>query len=154
MKVKKMLKKFIHYYKPYKGIFFIDLLSASIISAIDLVFPAVTRNFINNIIPGNEFRLFSIFIGVLVILTIIRTIANYIVNYWGHAMGTRMERDMRTDIFSHLQTLSLDYFDNVKTGHLMSRVVNDINNIGELAHHGPEDIFISSIMIIGSFIIL
>ena len=154
MKVKKMLKKFIHYYKPYKGIFFIDLLSASIISAIDLVFPAVTRNFINNIIPENKFRLFSIFIGVLVILTIIRTIANYIVNYWGHAMGTRMERDMRTDIFSHLQTLSLDYFDNVKTGHLMSRVVNDINNIGELAHHGPEDIFISSIMIIGSFIIL
>jgi len=149
-----MLKKFIHYYKPYKGIFFIDLLSASIISAIDLVFPAVTRNFINNIIPENKFRLFSIFIGVLVILTIIRTIANYIVNYWGHAMGTRMERDMRTDIFSHLQTLSLDYFDNVKTGHLMSRVVNDINNIGELAHHGPEDIFISSIMIIGSFIIL
>lgn len=149
-----MLKKFIHYYKPYKGIFFIDLLSASIISAIDLVFPAVTRNFINNIIPENKFRLFSIFIGILVIFTIIRTIANYIVNYWGHAMGTRMERDMRTDIFSHLQTLSLDYFDNVKTGHLMSRVVNDINNIGELAHHGPEDIFISSIMIIGSFIIL
>ena len=149
-----MFKKFIHYYKPYKGIFFIDLLSATIIAAIDLVFPAVTRLFINEIIPENKFRLFYIYIGVLAILSIIRTIANYVVNFWGHAMGTRMERDMRNDIFSHLQTLSLDYFDNVKTGHLMSRVVNDINNIGELAHHGPEDLFLSLIMIIGSFIIL
>lgn len=149
-----MFKKFIHYYKPYKGIFFIDLLSATIIAAIDLVFPAITRLFINNIIPENQFRLFYIYIGVLVILSIIRTIANYVVNFWGHAMGTRMERDMRTDIFTHLQTLSLDYFDNVKTGHLMSRVINDISNIGELAHHGPEDLFLSFIMIVGSFIIL
>ncbi len=149
-----MFKKFIHYYKPYKGIFFIDLLSATIIAAIDLVFPAITRLFINNIIPENQFRLFYIYIGVLVILSIIRTIANYVVNFWGHAMGTRMERDMRTDIFAHLQTLSLEYFDNVKTGHLMSRVINDISNIGELAHHGPEDLFLSFIMIVGSFIIL
>lgn len=149
-----MFKKFIHYYKPYKGIFFVDLLSATVIAAIDLVFPAVTRLFINNIIPENQFRLFYIYIGILIILSIIRTIASYVVNFWGHAMGTRMERDMRTDIFTHLQTLSLDYFDNVKTGHLMSRVVSDISNIGELAHHGPEDLFLSFIMIIGSFIIL
>jgi ATP-binding cassette, subfamily B, bacterial len=149
-----MFKKFIHYYKPYKGLLLLDLVSASLIAGVDLVFPAVTRNFINQIIPDNQFRLFYIFIIVLVILSIVRAIAQYIVNYWGHAMGARMERDMRTDLFKHLQTLSVDYFDNVKTGHIMSRVVNDISHIGELAHHGPEDIFLSLIMIIGSFIIL
>ncbi len=149
-----MFKKFIHYYKPYKGLLLLDLVSASLIAGVDLVFPAVTRNFINQIIPDNQFRLFYIFIIVLVILSIVRAIAQYIVNYWGHAMGARVERDMRTDLFKHLQTLSVDYFDNVKTGHIMSRVVNDISHIGELAHHGPEDIFLSLIMIIGSFIIL
>jgi ATP-binding cassette, subfamily B, bacterial len=149
-----MFKKFIHYYKPYKGLLLLDLVSASLIAGVDLVFPAVTRNFINQIIPDNQFRLFYIFIIVLVILSIVRAIAQYIVNYWGHAMGARMERDIRTDLFKHLQTLSVDYFDNVKTGHIMSRVVNDISHIGELAHHGPEDIFLSLIMIIGSFIIL
>jgi ATP-binding cassette, subfamily B, bacterial len=149
-----MFKNFIHYYKPYKGLLLLDLVSASLIAGVDLVFPAVTRNFINQIIPDNQFRLFYIFITVLVILSIVRAIAQYIVNYWGHAMGARMERDMRTDLFKHLQTLSVDYFDNVKTGHIMSRVVNDISRIGELAHHGPEDMFLSLIMIIGSFIIL
>jgi len=138
----------------FKKFILLDLVSASLIAGVDLVFPAVTRNFINQIIPDNQFRLFYIFIIVLVILSIVRAIAQYIVNYWGHAMGARVERDMRTDLFKHLQTLSVDYFDNVKTGHIMSRVVNDISHIGELAHHGPEDIFLSLIMIIGSFIIL
>ncbi len=149
-----MFQKFISYYKPYKGILFLDLASASLIAAVDLVFPSVTRYFINSIIPDKQFNTFYLFIGILVILSIVRAAANYIVNYWGHAMGARMERDMRTDLFRHLQTLSIDYFDNVRTGHIMSRVVNDIGRIAGLAHHGPEDLFISFIMIVGSFIIL
>ena len=149
-----MFKKFISYYKPYKGLLLLDLACASLIAAADLAFPAVTRHFINNIIPNEQLRLFYLFIGFLVILSIVRTVAHYVVNYWGHAMGARMERDMRTDLFKHLQTLSIDYFDNVKTGHIMSRIVNDIGRIAGLAHHGPEDIFLSFVMIIGSFIIL
>ncbi len=149
-----MFKRFVHYYKPYKGILFLDLASATIIAAVDLAFPSVTRSFINQIIPNNQFRLFYTYIGILVILSIVRAVAQYIVNYWGHAMGARMERDMRTDLFRHLQALSVDYFDSVKTGHIMSRVVNDISKIAGLAHHGPEDIFLSLVMIIGSFIIL
>jgi len=149
-----MFKKFVSYYKPYKGLFFLDLICAFLIASIDLVFPAMTRLFINNIIPEGKLRLFGLFIIVLVILAVIRALLNYIVDYWGHALGARMERDMRTDLFKHLQTLSVDYFDNVKTGHIMSRVVNDLNRIAELAHHGPEDVFVSLVMILGSFAIL
>jgi ATP-binding cassette, subfamily B, bacterial len=149
-----MFRKFISYYKPYKGLFFLDLICAFLIASIDLVFPAMTRSFINNIIPEGQLRLFYIFIGILVVLAVVRAILNYVVDYWGHALGARMERDMRTDLFKHLQTLSIDYFDNVKTGHIMSRIVNDLNHISELAHHGPEDVFISLVMIFGSFIIL
>lgn len=149
-----MFRAFISYYKPYKGLLFLDMFCACLIAGVDLAFPSVTRYFINSIIPENQLRIFYLFIAILVILSVIRAVSNYVVNYWGHAMGARMERDMRTDLFRHLQTLSIDYFDNVKTGHIMSRVVNDISRISALAHHGPEDLFLSVIMIIGSFIIL
>jgi len=149
-----MLKKFISYYKPYKKLFLLDLSCAFLIASIDLVFPWITRQFINDIIPNNKLRIFYIFIVSLLILAVIRAILNYIIDYWGHMVGTRMERDMRRDLFKHLQTLSFDYFDNVKTGHIMSRIVNDLREISELAHHGPEDVFTSLVMLIGSFIIL
>ena len=149
-----MLKKFIAYYKPYKKLFLLDLSCAFLIASIDLVFPWITRQFINDIIPNNKLRIFYIFIVSLLILAVIRAILNYIIDYWGHMVGTRMERDMRRDLFKHLQTLSFDYFDNVKTGHIMSRIVNDLREISELAHHGPEDVFTSLVMLIGSFIIL
>ena len=149
-----MLKKFISYYKPYKKLFLLDLSCAFLIASIDLVFPWVTRQFINDIIPNGKLRIFYIFIIVLLILAVVRAVLNYVIDYWGHMVGTRMERDMRRDLFEHLQTLSFDYFDNVKTGHIMSRIVNDLREISELAHHGPEDLFISLVMLIGSFIIL
>ena len=149
-----MFKKFIAYYKPYKGLFFLDLICAFLIAIIDLVFPFITRLFINDIIPNGLLGAFYRIIGILVILALLRAVLNYIVDYWGHAVGARMERDMRTDLFKHLQTLSIDYFDNVRTGHIMSRMVNDLNQISELAHHGPEDLFLSLVMIVGSFIIL
>jgi ATP-binding cassette subfamily B protein len=127
---------------------------AFLIAAIDLAFPLIARQFINDIIPNGKLRIFYIFIIALLILAVVRAVLNYIIDYWGHIVGTRMERDMRRDLFGHLQTLSFDYFDNIKTGHLMSRIVNDLREISELAHHGPEDLFISLVMLIGSFIIL
>lgn len=149
-----MLKKFISYYKPYRKLFALDMSCAFLIAAIDLAFPLIARQFINDIIPNGKLRIFYIFIIALLILAVVRAVLNYIIDYWGHIVGTRMERDMRRELFEHLQTLSFDYFDNVKTGHLMSRIVNDLREISELAHHGPEDLFISLIMLIGSFIIL
>ena len=149
-----MLKKFISYYKPYKKLFLLDLSCAFMIASIDLVFPLITRQFINDIIPNGKLRIFYIFIIALLILAVVRAVLNYIIDYWGHIVGTRMERDMRRDLFEHLQTLSFDYFDNIKTGHIMSRIVNDLREISELAHHGPEDLFLSLVMLIGSFIIL
>jgi len=149
-----MLKKFISYYKPYLKLFILDLSCAFLIASIDLAFPLITRQFINDIIPNGRLRIFYIFIIALLVLAVIRAVLNYIIDYWGHIVGTRMERDMRRDLFEHLQTLSFDYFDNIKTGNLMSRIVNDLREISELAHHGPEDLFLSLIMLIGSFIIL
>ena len=149
-----MLKKFISYYKPYKKLFLLDLSCAFMIASIDLVFPLITRQFINDIIPNGKLRIFYIFIIALLIFAVVRAVLNYIIDYWGHIVGTRMERDMRRDLFEHLQTLSFDYFDNIKTGHIMSRIVNDLREISELAHHGPEDLFLSLVMLIGSFIIL
>ena len=149
-----MLKKFISYYKPYLKLFILDLSCAFLIASIDLAFPLITRQFINDIIPNGKLRIFYIFIIALLILAVVRAVLNYIIDYWGHIVGTRMERDMRRDLFEHLQTLSFDYFDNIKTGHLMSRIVNDLREISELSHHGPEDLFISLVMLLGSFIIL
>jgi len=149
-----LLKIFLSYYKPYRKLFALDMFCAFMIASIDLVFPMITRQFINDIIPNGKIEIFYLLVISLLILAVMRAILNYIVDYWGHIVGTRMERDMRKDLFGHLQTLSFDFFDNVKTGHIMSRIVNDLREISELAHHGPEDIFLSLVMLIGSFIIL
>jgi len=149
-----MFRKFISYYKPYRYLFALDIFCAFMIAAIDLTFPVITRQFINDIIPNGKIRIFYILVIVLLVLAVTRALLNYIVDYWGHIVGTRMERDMRKDLFGHLQTLSFDYFDNVKTGHIMSRIINDLREISELAHHGPEDIFLSLVMLLGSFVIL
>ena len=149
-----MFKKFASYYKPHRKLFFIDMFFAFLISVFDLAFPLVTRKFINDIIPNGRMDLLYRWTFYLVLLFILRYISQYIVNYWGHVVGVRIEHDMRRDIFAHLQTLSFTYFDNNKTGHIMSVIVNDLRDITELAHHGPEDLFISLVMLIGSFIIL
>ncbi|SCG82383.1 putative ABC transporter ATP-binding protein ywjA [Proteiniborus sp. DW1] len=149
-----MLRKFITYYRPHWKLFLLDMICAFMISALDLVFPMATSKVIDDVIPNKELRSLVIITGVLVLLYILRYMCNYIVDSWGHIVGTRMEFDMRKEIFSHIQTLSFSYFDNTKTGHIMSRIVNDLREITELAHHGPEDLFISFVMLIGSFIIL
>lgn len=149
-----MLKKFISYYKPHKRLFIIDMFFAFLISAFDLIFPMVTRNIVNEIIPAGRLDLLLRWTIIMSILFIFRYISYYIVSYWGHVLGVYIEHDMRRDLFTHLQTLPFSYYDNTKTGHIMSRLVNDLRDITELAHHGPEDLFISLVMLVGSFILL
>ncbi|MBK5242864.1 ABC transporter ATP-binding protein [Clostridium sp.] len=149
-----MIKKFISYYSPHKKLFALDMVCAFLVASLDLVFPMVTRNILNEALPQGNIRRVFMFTAVLAILYIFKLLFNYIVEYWGHVVGVRMQYEMRKDIFSHLQTLSFKYFDNNKTGHIMSKIINDLMEISELAHHGPEDLFISAVMLIGSFIAL
>ncbi len=149
-----LFKKFVSYYKPHIRLFIIDMFFAFLISALDLVFPMVSRSFIDEIIPAGRMDLLAKWSIIMIILYIVKYISQYIVDYWGHVLGVRLEFDMRKDIFEHIQTLSFSYFDENRTGHIMSRIVNDLRDVTELAHHGPEDLFISLVMLIGSFIIL
>ncbi|MBU3146720.1 ABC transporter ATP-binding protein [Clostridium sp. CF012] len=149
-----MIKKFISYYGPHKKLFILDMVCAFLVASLDLVFPMVTRNILNEALPQNNIRRVFMFTALLVILYLFKLVFNYIIEYWGHVMGVRMQYEMRKDIFSHLQTLSFKYFDDNKTGHIMSKIINDLMEISELAHHGPEDLFISAVMLIGSFIAL
>ncbi|NLC68792.1 MAG: ABC transporter ATP-binding protein [Clostridiaceae bacterium] len=149
-----MLKRFISYYKPHMRLFIADMACSFSIASIDLVFPIVTRYLLQYVIPAGNVSLMLTIISSLAGLYVVRMLLNYFVNYYGHIVGIRMEYDMRKDLFSHLQTLSFRFYDNVRTGKLMSRMMNDLNEITELAHHGPEDLFLSVIMLSGSIIIL
>lgn len=149
-----MLKIFIRYYKPYKKLFILDLLAAFLVSACDLFYPMITRNIINDVIPNKQIKLLFVFAVVLTLIFLIKAGLNYFMQYWGHVVGVRMQADMRRDLFDKLQDMPNKYFDNNKTGVIMSRIINDLLDISELAHHGPEDLFISLVMLVGSFIIL
>jgi ATP-binding cassette subfamily B protein len=149
-----MIRQFVEYYKPHKWLFLLDMVAATLIAATDLIFPQITRTFINDIIPNNNMNLLVKLSIAMVFLYIFRFILDYIVGFYGHLLGVKMEYDMRKDMFHHLQKLSFRYYDETKTGHIMSRLVNDLNEISELAHHGPEDIFISTLMLLGSFLLL
>ena len=149
-----MLKKFVSYYKPYKKLFFLDLFVATISALCDLFYPMITREIANNSIPNREIRAIGIFAGVLLVIYLIKMLCAYFMQYWGHLVGVGMQADMRRDIYKHLQNLPIRYFDNNQTGSIMSRIVNDLQDISELAHHGPEDLFISFFMIIGAFAML
>ncbi len=149
-----MLKNFVSYYKPHKNLFLLDMFFALLLSLFDLVFPVFTRRLINEVIPEGNMEVLFNWTIIMFLIIFLRYISQYIVSYYGHLLGVRIERDMRKDIFVHLQTLPFSYYDNNKTGHIMSRIVNDLRDITELAHHGPEDLFISLVMLSGSFIIL
>ena len=151
------LKKFIKYYKPYKTVFFIDLLCATIISAIDLAFPQLLRTLTQTLFAGAPGKIISALIPItigLLVAYIIQTACRYYVTYAGHMMGARMERDMRKELFDQYEKLSFSYYDQNNSGQMMSKLVSDLFDISELAHHGPENLFISLIKIIGSFIFL
>ena len=149
-----MIKEFVKYYKPYKKLFFMDLLAALLFAICNLVYPMITRDIMNEVVPNKDLRMLVIFGFTLLFIFIIKAFLNHFMQYWGHVVGVRMQGDMRSEVFTHLQKLPNSYFDNHKTGVTMSRIINDLMDISELAHHGPEDLFISIVMFIGSFIIL
>ncbi|MFO7637057.1 MAG: ABC transporter ATP-binding protein [Clostridia bacterium] len=153
-KKQKLFRRFVSYYKPHLPLFILDMGCAFLMALIDLVFPMVTRHMLNDIIPEGNLRGLFVFSAVLLAMYLFHSVLNFIVNYWGHVVGTRMEFDMRRDLFDHLQTLSFRFYDENRTGKIMSRMINDLNEISELAHHGPEDLSLSVIMFVGSGIFL
>jgi len=146
-----MLKRFISYYKPHKGLFILDMGVAVLSAILSVFFPILTRTLLKNYVPDKNVKMIVIALVAMLFIFILRALFNYIRLRWGHILGVRMEYDMRSDIFSHIQKLSFTYFDNTKTGHIMSRISNDLNMISEVAHHAPEDLLISVLIIIGSF---
>jgi len=153
----KLFRRFIAYYKPYKGLFVLDMVCALIVSAVDLAFPQIL-NVLNKGTfqesPERIVRVITLIALCLAVLYLIRMLAQYFITCWGHIMGAKMETDMRQDIFVHYQRLSFSYFDRNNTGEMMSRIVSDLFDITELAHHGPEIILISGLKVIGAFVIL
>lgn len=152
-----VLKKFAAYYKPYKKVFFLDLLCATFISAVDLAFPQILRRAANDWFTRDQEAIFhslGFLLCGLLILYILQTACKYYVTYQGHVMGTWIERDMRKELFDHYEKLSFSYYDKNNTGQMMSKLVSDLFEISEFAHHGPENVFISSIKIVGSFVFL
>ena len=151
------LKKFIHYYGPYKAVFFLDLICATIISLVDLAYPQILRTCTNTLFTKSSSSILSALLPIaagLLIMYLIQSLCKYYVSYQGHMMGAYMERDMRQQLFDHYEKLSFSYYDQNNSGQMMSKLVSDLFDIAEFAHHGPENLFISVIKIIGSFIFL
>ena len=150
-------KRFMFYYRPYKFLFYMDMFCGLIVGCVDLIFPMIVRFLVNDVLNTTthvQTQLILI-IGICMLgMFVVQYYANYFITAWGHIMGARMEYDMRNDIFAHLQKLSFSFFDNNKTGQIMSRIVVDLFDISELAHHGPEEVFLSILKILGAFIIL
>lgn len=149
-----LLQRFFSYYKPYKGLFILDFSCAIVVALIELAFPLVLNKVIDDILPDGELKWILMASGLLLLLYLFNSVLDFIVSYWGHMLGINIETDMRREAFNHIQNLSFRYFDNNKTGHLVSRLTNDLMDIGELAHHGPEDMFIAIMTIIGSFSVM
>ena len=146
-----MLKRFISYYRPHKVLFFIDMGVALLSSVLAILIPSMVRTLLNTHIPEKNIQaIISLFL-VMVLIYLVKMVFEFIRMKWGHILGVRMEYDMREDIFRHIQKLSFNYFDNTKTGHIMSRISNDLNTIAEVAHHAPEDLILSFFLIVGSF---
>ncbi|WP_079505215.1 ABC transporter ATP-binding protein [Mesobacillus jeotgali] len=149
-----MIRRFFTYYQPHRRLFIIDFSSAVIVALLELAFPLAVQWFIDTLLPGGNWNMIvSVSIGLL-LLYIISTLLQFIVNYWGHKLGINIETDMRQQLFQHVQKQSFRFFDNTKTGHIMSRITNDLFDLGELAHHGPEDLFIAVMTFVGAFWIM
>ena len=151
---KSSLRIFLSYFKPHKKLFIMDLGCALMISIIDLAFPYVSRWCMYELLPKSAYRTFFAVMAVVFVAFLLRALLNYVICYWGHTVGILVEADIRRDLFRHMQELSFDYFDRNRTGQLMSRLTADLFDITELAHHGPEDIFISGVTIVGALAIM
>ena len=148
------LSIFLSYFKPHLRLFLLDIFSALMIAVIDLAFPFVTRWCLYTLIPDNNWKIFWTVMALVAVVYVLRSVFTYVIAYWGHGFGVRVETDIRRDLFRHMQELGYDFYDQNRTGQLMSRLTSDLFDITELAHHGPEDIFISTLTIIGALIIM
>lgn len=151
------IKKFIHYYGPYKAVFFIDLICAAVISLVDLAYPQILRTMTRTLFTQDQSKILHalpLIAGCLFIMYVVQCLCKYYVTYQGHMMGAHMERDMRQELFDHYQELSFSYYSQNNSGQMMSKLVSDLFDISEFAHHGPENLFISLVKIIGAFIFL
>ena len=148
------LRIFASYYKPHWKLFLLDMVCALLICIVDLLFPMVSRWSMQTLLPNQLFATFFAVMAALALAYVLKGVFYFIVTYWGHLLGVRMEADIRRDLFSHMQDLSFSFYDKNRTGQLMSRVTGDLFEITELAHHGPEDLFISSVTILGAFFIM
>lgn len=151
---KHLLKRFLHYYRPHRKIFYADMASSMLLSFIGIIYPIITRRMLNDFIPNKNYRLVVLFGIMLLGAYFIKMLLNYFVQYYGHVMGVRMQAQMRSDMFNKLETLPFGFFDNNETGKIMSRMTNDLMDISELAHHGPENLIISTASVIIAFIYL
>jgi ATP-binding cassette subfamily B protein len=149
-----MIKRFFSYYAPYKGLFVLDFGCAVVAGLLELVFPLAVAYFIDSLLPRSEFGFILIAGGVLLAIYALNAVLHAIVNYFGHVLGVSIETDMRRQVFDHLQKLSFRFFDNNKTGHLITHVTKDLEDVGEVAHHGPEDIFLAVMTFVGAFILM
>ena len=149
-----MIKRFVSYYRPHMKLFIADMVCALILAVCDLFYPMITRSMLDDYIPNKNMRMLLVWAGLLFAIYLMKMGLNYFLQYYGHIVGVGMQADMRRDVFDHLQKLPFTYFDNNKTGTIMSRISNDLMDISELAHHGPEDLFLSIVLLIGSFILM
>lgn len=148
------LKIFLSYYRPHIHLFLLDMTCALIICLIDLAFPYASRWCLNNLLPDQAYRTFFLVIGIFAGAYVCKGLLYFVVSYWGHVFGVRVEADLRRDLYAHMESLSFSFFDKNRTGVLMSRVTNDLFEITELAHHGPEDLFISTVTLVGAFCVM
>lgn len=149
-----ILKTFISYFKPHRGLFALDLSCALVASLIDLAFPLVARHAMNSMLPDKAYAAFFEVMIIVAVAFLLRAGLNYVITYWGHMFGVRVEADLRDDLYSHLQDLDFEFFNKNRTGQLLSRMTGDLFEITEMSHHGPEDLFIASVTIIGAIIIM
>lgn len=151
---KSPIRIFLSYFKNHRGLFFVDVLCALLIAAIDLVFPLVTRSALYDMLPNQLYVTFFVVMGVMVVCYLLRSFLNYVICYFGHTFGIRVEADIRADLFRHMQQLGYDFYDRNRTGHLMSRLTTDLFELTELAHHGPEDLITSLLTIVGALVVM
>lgn len=150
----KLVKRFFGFYKPHKRLFVIDLICSFLISVCNMFYPMIARNIMNDFVPNENLRLLVVWAIVLAVIYAIKSVLTFIVGYWGHVLGVRIQGDMRRALFRHVETMPYSFFDENKTGSVMSRIVNDLFEVSELAHHGPEDVFNSCLSIIGALVML
>lgn len=149
-----LLRVFLGYFGPHKGLFFLDLFCALTASLIDLSFPLVARKAMHDMLPGREYEIFFRVMVIVAVAFLLRAALNYVITYWGHMFGVRVEADLREDLFTHIQSLDFSFFDKNRTGQLLSRMTGDLFEITEMSHHGPEDLFIAAVTIIGAVIVM